>query len=284
MIAYPYTKLMTANMLVDQGAALILCSAAAAEAAGVPRDQWVFPLAGADAGDHWFLSHRADFHSSPAIRLAGAAALSLAGAEVDDVAHLDLYSCFPSAVQIGAAELGIPVDDPGRPLTVTGGLTFGGGPGNDYGTHAIASMVNRLRTDPGALGLVTGMGWYVTEHSIGVYGTAPGSRAPTGTGLPDRTTVEEAAGFRWGDPQAAVGALPQCSSDADAVGEVTVETYSVAYERDGAPSRAVVACRTPDSRRAWANVTDPDQLAVLVTEEGCGRLGKLRSDGIVDLR
>jgi acetyl-CoA C-acetyltransferase len=96
--------------------------------------------------------------------------------------------------------------------------------------------------------------------------------------------VEEAAGFARADPQAAVGALPQCSPDADAGGEVTVETYSVAYERGGAPERAVVACRTPDGRRAWANVTDPDQLAMLVSEEGCGRLGTLRADGEVDLR
>jgi acetyl-CoA C-acetyltransferase len=81
-----------------------------------------------------------------------------------------------------------------------------------------------------------------------------------------------------------VDALPQCSPDADAAGEVTVETYTVTYDRDGAPDRAIVACKTPEGRRAWANVTDQDQLAVLVTEEGCGRLGKLRSDGQVDLR
>jgi acetyl-CoA C-acetyltransferase len=94
--------------------------------------------------------------------------------------------------------------------------------------------------------------------------------------------VEEAGGFAWADPQAAVSALPQCVPDADAEGEVTVETYSVAYGRTGSPEKAVVACRTPEGRRAWANVEDPDQLAVLVTEEGCGRLGKLRA-GIVDL-
>ncbi len=76
------------------------------------------------------------------------------------MAHVDLYSCFPSAVQIAADELGLPDDDPARPLTVTGGLTFGGGPGNNYGTHAVASMVGALRSEPGARGLVTGLGWY----------------------------------------------------------------------------------------------------------------------------
>ncbi len=285
MVAYPYTKLLTANMQVDQGAALLLCSAEAAAAAGVPRDRWVFPLAGADADDHWYLSHRADFHSSPAIRLAASSAMALAGTDADRIAHLDLYSCFPSAVQIAAEEIGVAVDDASRPLTVTGGLTFAGGPGNNYGTHAIASMVSTLRADPGSTGLVSGVGWYLTEHSIGLYGTEPpvgaGGSAPGG--LAAGTEVAEAAGFRWADPQAAVGSLPQCASDAGAVGEVTVETCSVAYGRDGVPSRAVVACRTPDGRRAWAGVTDAAHLELLVTEECCGRLGTLRPDGEIDL-
>ena len=285
MIAYPYTKLLTANLQVDQGAAVILCSAAAAEAAGVPRDRWVFPLAGADAEDHWFLSHRADFHSSPAIRLAGASALALAGTEVAAVDHVDLYSCFPSAVQIAAAELGLRADDPGRPLTVTGGMTFAGGPGNNYGTHSLAAVVGALRAAPGTTGLTTGLGWYVSKHSIGVYGTSPNTTGALDPGaLPEGTVVESGGGFAWADPQVAVGALPQCSPDADAQGEVTVETYSVEFGRPGSPERAVVACRTLEGRRAWAHVTDPDQLAVLVTEEGCGRLGTLRADGEVDLR
>ena len=285
MVAYPYTKLLTADLQVDQGAAVILCSAAAAAAAGVPRDRWVFPLAGADAEDHWFLSHRADFHSSPAIRLAGTAALSLAGTTVAEVEHLDLYSCFPSAVQIAAQELGLPVDDPARPLTVTGGLTFAGGPGSNYGTHSLATMVDVLRSSPGSTGITTGLGWYVSKHSIGVYGTEPPTGPPAAVDdLPAGTVVESAGGFASADPQAAVGALPQCAPDADARGEVTVETYSVSFGRNGAPERAVVACRTPEGRRAWAHVTDDDHLAVLVTEEGCGRLGTLRPDGEVDLR
>jgi acetyl-CoA C-acetyltransferase len=281
MVSYPYTKLMIADWQVDQGAALVLCSAEAADAAGVPRDRWVFPLAGADADDHWFLSHRADFHSSPAIRLAGRSALALAGRDIDAVDYLDLYSCFPSAVEIAAAELGVAADDPGRPFTVTGGMTFGGGPGSNYGTHAVASMAAALRSDPGSIGLVSGIGWCMTEHSVGIYGTQPGGDA--GAGVPELTAVEEAGGYRWANPSAAVGILPQCSPDAEARGEITVETYSVTYERDGAPSRAIVACRTVDGRRAWATTSDPDQLAVLVTEEGCGRLGTLRETGVVDL-
>ena len=133
---------------------------------------------------------------------------------------------------------------------------------------------------------MTGVGWYMTQHSLGLYGTAPGPAAGVGldqVDLPPRTVAHRAGGFSWADPQLAVASLPQCTPDADARGEVTVETYSVAYGRGGAPERAVVACRTPEGLRAWAGVTDPDHLAVLVTEEGCGRLGTLR-DGEVDLR
>jgi acetyl-CoA C-acetyltransferase len=286
MIAYPYTKLLTANMQVDQGAAIVMCSAEAAEAAGIPRDRWVFPRAGADADDHWFLSHRLDFHSSPAIRLCGSATLEALSSTIDGVAHVDLYSCFPSAVSIAAHELGLPLDDPRRPLTVTGGLTFAGGPGNNYGTHAVAAMTQVLRSDPGSLGLVTGLGWYLSKHSVGVYSTEPPSKGEgrAAGGLPAGTVTDQAGGFRWASPQPAVSALPQCASDADVSGEVTVETYSVAYDRGGAPQRAVVACRAPDGRRTWANVIDPDHLALLVTEEGCGRLGVLGTDGVVDIR
>jgi acetyl-CoA C-acetyltransferase len=282
MVSFPYRKLLTGNMQVDQGAALIVCSAEAAEAAGVPRDRWVFPLAGADANDHWYLSHRADFHSSPAVRLSAQAAAAQVGTDMDGIGHLDLHSYFPAAAEIVAAELGVAVDD-ARPLTLTGGLTFFGTPGSNYGTHGIATMVGALREDPGSLGLVTNVGQYMTKHSLGIYGTDPDATTSLPAVLPENTDIEEAGGFRWVDPQAAVDGLPQCSPDADAAGEVTVETYTVTYDRDGAPERAIVACRTPEGRRAWASATDPDQLAVLVTEEGCGRLGILRSDGRVDL-
>src|SRR5207249_3543849 len=100
MVGTPYTKLMNADIGVDMAAALIVCSVAAARAAGVPADRWVFPLAGAASHDHWFVGERADLGDSPAIRANGRAALSAAGLGIDDIAHLDLYSCFPSAVEV----------------------------------------------------------------------------------------------------------------------------------------------------------------------------------------
>ncbi len=172
MIAWPYTKLMCANSATDQAAAVIVCSVEAAHRAGIPSDRWVFPWSGADAHDHWYLSERADLHSSPALRAAGRAALTLGGLGIDDLAHLELYACFPSAVQVAAAELGLRLDGDRVP-TVTGGNTFAGAPGNNFGMHSIAAMVSTLRADPDARGLVTGVGWYLTKHAVGIYGAQP---------------------------------------------------------------------------------------------------------------
>jgi acetyl-CoA C-acetyltransferase len=271
MVSFPYPKLCTANMQVDQGAGYIVCSVEAARSAGVPEDRWVFPIAGADANDHWFISHRPELHRSPAIRLAGQAALELAGLGIDDVGPIDLYSCFPAVVQMAAAELGLPVAAPDRPLTLTGGLTFGGGPGNNYTSHGIAQAVGALRAEPGSVGLVTGLGWYATKHSIGLYA----SRPPTHQGREP---------FAWRDVQAEVDALPQCRVDSEATGPIRVETYTVAFDRDGAPERGIVACRTADDSRAWGNITDVDTLAALCAEEGIGRTGDLAADGVLTLK
>jgi len=268
MISFPYPKLCTANMQVDQGAGYIVCSAEAARAAGVPEDRWVFPLSGADANDHWFISHRPEMHRSPAIRLAGQAALALADVGIDDIGPIDLYSCFPAVVQMASRELGLPVDDPDRPLTMTGGLTFGGGPGNNYTSHGIAQVVGALRAAPGTVGMATGLGWYATKHSVGIYA----SRPPAHQGA-----------FAWRDVQDEVDALPQCRVDSEATGTVRVETYTVTFDREGAPERGILACRTADDSRAWGNITDHDTLAQLCAEEGIGRTGTLSDDGVLAL-
>src|SRR4029077_19523522 len=118
--------------------------------------------AGTDAHDHYFVSNRDDLGGSPGMRIAGRRALELANVDADDLAHVDLYSCFPSAVEISAHELGLGTD---RPLTVTGGLSFAGGPWNNYVMHSIATMAERLREAPGARGLVTANGGFITKHA-----------------------------------------------------------------------------------------------------------------------
>jgi len=262
MIAFPYPKLMNAIIEVDQSAALLLTSAGVARELGVRPERWVFLLGAADAHDHWLVSERVDYASSPAIRAAGAAALAAAGLGVADVDLFDLYSCFPSAVQIGRAALGIADDDP-RPLTVTGGLACFGGPGNAYSLHAIATMMDRLRAAPGTRGLVSALGWYLTKHSIGVYGTAP----------PDRP-------FLGVDPQAA--AALQASIDREPhpelchapAGRARIETYTVLHDREGAPVRGIAIGRLEDGRRFLANTPDDrGLLEALEAREAVGLAG-----------
>ncbi len=263
MVTLPYTKLMNANIQTDQAAALVLCSAEAASAAGVGRDRWVFVHAGSAATDHWHVSTRADLRSSPAVRLAGRATLEAAGLGIDDVALLDLYSCFPSAVQIAAAELGVDLEDPGRPPTVTGGLSFAGGPGNDYVTHAIATMVERLRGEPDASGLVTAVGWYLTKHAVGIYGSAP----PAGP-------------FRAVGVQPAVDDLPSREvAEPGYAGGATAESVSVVYERDGTPSIGMLAALLADGRRALAQTRDPATLEPMTTAPLTGRPVRLDGTG-----
>jgi acetyl-CoA C-acetyltransferase len=267
LIGFPYPKYMNSNIQTDQAAGLIICSVEAARAAGVPEDRWVFVHSGADAHDHWWVSERDNLTSSPAIRTIGRHAFDLAGIGVDDVAHADLYSCFPSAVEIGAAELGFGLDEPDRPLTVTGGLCFAGGPGNNYVTHSIAAMADAVRADPGSYGLVTANGWYVTKHSIGIYSTTPPA----------------AGAFRRAEPQDEVDALPRREYTGDYEGPATVESYTVMHERDGQPVIAIVACLLPDGRRAWGNANETGLLKEMCQEEFCGRAARLYPDGQVTI-
>ncbi|MFZ4111929.1 MAG: acetyl-CoA acetyltransferase [Ilumatobacteraceae bacterium] len=238
MIGFPYPKLMNSNNDVDMSAALILCSAEKATALGVPRDRWIFPQSGSDAHEHAFISHRNHFYDTPAIELAGRRVLELAGLSINEIDLIDLYSCFPSAVQLGAKSLGLDIN---AQLTRTGGLQFGGGPWNNYVMHAIATVANELRSGVGATGLVWANGGYTTKHAFGVYATTPPKN-----------------GFAYDYPQDQIDALPRRSlaSPADAAGEMTIEGYSVMHDREGNPERSIASCILADGRRAWADTTD----------------------------
>lgn len=259
MVGFPYTKLMNANNAVEQAACVVVCSVERARSLGISSDRWVFPWSGTDAHEHWHVSNRWSLAEAPAIRLAGRRALTLAGVGVDDLAHIDVYSCFPSAVQIAAKEIGLGTD---RPLTVTGGLSFAGGPWNNYVSHSIATMVQRLREDAGEVGLVTANGGFLTKHAFGVYATTP----PPG-------------GCRHENLQAEVDALPRRNLAETYAGEVTVESSVVMHDRSSAPVKAIVSCLLADQQRAWANTTDPDAMATFVATETAGSAGHLGGDG-----
>ena len=245
LVTQTYTKLLNSNIQTDQAAALIVCSAELAGALGIARERWVFPLATAHANDHWLVSERDDLVSSPAIRHAGARVLAHAGVGMDDVAALDLYSCFPSAVQIAAAELGVDAFADRRPLTLTGGLTFAGGPGNNYVTHSVAAMVERLRGTED-VGLLNAVGWYLTKHAVGAFSGRPGPRPYAAA------TVQ---------PQ--VDAGPRRAVAIGTTGPATGESASLVYDRDGRPAVASITALLSDGRRALAKTDDAETLLAL---------------------
>jgi acetyl-CoA C-acetyltransferase len=266
MVVFPYAKRMCANIDVDQGAAFVLCAYEVARAAGVADDRMVFLHGGAEAHDHWFVTERSSLTRSPGIAATVSEALALTSAGVDEVAYFDLYSCFPSAVEIAMREIGL--HDSSRPLTVTGGLGFAGGPVNNYPTHAVARMVDVLRADPGRLGLTTALGWYVTKHAAAVWSTDP-----------------PADGFRRADPagtQARADRTPSTKPAGLVDGEVVLEATSVAFDRDGTPTSGLVTAITSDGARAIAMSRDGALLRSFTTEAWEGRTVRMTNDGEVN--
>jgi acetyl-CoA C-acetyltransferase len=172
------------------------------------------------------------------MEVASRRALAGAGAGIDDVAYLDLYSCFASSLHFACDALGIAPAD-GRGLTVTGGLPYHGGPASGYLTHSIAAVVERLRADPGALGLVSGVGMHMTKHVFGIYSAAPGPVGPP-------------------DAVAAAESRPVVASHE---GEAAVVAYSVVHGRDGAPEWALLVCELPGGARTYAQVRGTDACA-----------------------
>ena len=262
MIGYPYPKYLNAIMQVDQSAGVLIASVAKARALGVPQHRWVFLHGCADAADLWYPLERQNYYSSPAMRLTGERALAMAGIGIDDVDMIDLYSCFPAAVEIGAEELGLAIDDP-RGLTVTGGLPYFGGPGNNYAMHSVATMVERLRAKPGSWGLATANGWFLTKQSTGVY-----------------STTEPKSAFVREDPaviQRRIDALPHPEVIDRPTGAAQIETYTVVHSREGYRMGIVIG-RDAQGRRFVANTpSDEATLRAMESAEQVGRQGTIRA-------
>jgi len=265
MIGFPYTKLMNSNNDVDMAAALVMCSVERAEALGIARDKWIFLHAGTDCHEHNFVSHRHTFTETPAIRIGGQRVLALAQKSIDEIENIDLYSCFPSAVQLGAESLGVSLD---RQLTCTGGLSFAGGPFNNYVMHAIATTMTTLREKPRETGLVWANGGYATKHAFGVYATTPPLH-----------------GFRHESPQDEVDETPRraVATALEAKGAATVEAYSVMHDRNGSVEKVRASVLLADGRRAWAT-SDNTQLGTDMCEnEWVGKTVILDETGAISV-
>ena len=250
MLAWPYTKWHNSQWNVDQAAALIFCSAGTARALGIASDRWVFPWAAAESNHMVPVTERPELHRSPGFAHAGRALrehLGMAPAEAD---HIDLYSCFPIAVRTQALELGIGLD---RDLTVTGGMTWAGGPLNNYVIQAAVKMAQVLRADPGSTGLLTSVSGMITKQGASVWSTEPPTQP-----------------FANIDVTAAVAAElhPKPYRPSTGTEEAEVVSYTVIWGRE-ASERAVASAEFPDGARTLVVSTDPAVMATVTAAEFC---------------
>jgi acetyl-CoA C-acetyltransferase len=268
MVAYPYTKLLVSVMDVDLACAVVLVSHARANDLGVPLDQRVYLHGWCYATDPVYVAEHDELWRSPAMAATTTEAMRCANLGLDDVAHLDLYSCFPSSVLFALDALGLAPDDSRAPFTVTGGLPYAGGAGSCYVLHSIATMASVLRADPGSFGMVTGVGMHMTKHVAGVWSTTPPEQCPR----PDEAGV-----------QRRIDAAHERRLIVDVYhGPATVAAYTVHHGRDGEPTDGVAVCDVDGEasvQRCYAKVRDADVLRALEGDEWVGRSVELRDGG-----
>jgi len=245
MITYPYTKHMVAIIDVDISAGILLVSEEKADELGVPREKRIYPWTSCYAEDPVYIGVRSNLWKSDAMEAASKATFEAAGVGVKDMSYIDLYSCFAAAVNFGRDALGIS-DKPGNKVTVTGGLPYAGGPASSYVLTSIVGMVRKLRADPQAKGLISGLGMMMSNHVYAVY-----SAQPPGENVKQ---VDEAA------VQAKVDAIPQKRIDDAYVGPTKVAAYTVMHDRSGAPSHGAAICDLPNGARAYVRILDKDLL------------------------
>jgi len=250
MIAWPYPKLMVANPMVNQGAAVLLASLEAARAAGIPEQRMVHLRGGAWANEPKHYMQRDQFTRSHAMDAVLEAALEMAEGDATRFAFREFYSCFPCVPKMARRRLGLPED---TVPTVAGGLTFHGAPLNAYMLHAACTMVRELREAPGALGLLYGQGGFVTNHRTLLLGAGGGTDRP----LLSLDRQAEADRRRAPVPPLVEGRT----------GTATIETHTVVFRDDGTPDFGAVVLRLPDGARTMARVPREDEatLAALMS-------------------
>ncbi len=252
MVAYPYTKYMTAVLEVDMAAAVILATEQRANELGIRRDGRIYLRSWSQADDPPYVAQHPDLWRSPAAAATSAEAIRLAGIRsLDEVDLFDLYSCFSASINFSRDAIGLELNDP-RAVTVTGGLPYHGGPSSNYMMHGVAEMVSRLREGPEQRGLITGVGMHLSKHSTAVYSATPGHVvAPR-------------------DLQATLNAQPASMIVGPTEGPATLAAYTVVHGRDGT-KRAIAICDVGPRVRCYAESRDLDLLEALEAEEWVNR-------------
>jgi len=251
MLAFPYTRLHNSQWNVDQAAGLIFCSAAVAEELGVPREKWIFPLAGTESNSMSVVAARKHLDRCPGFNIAGQKVLELAGIPAADINKMELYSCFPLAVRAQLQEMGLPEQ---VPLSVTGAMTFAGGPLNNFVLQATVKMVQLLRCAPAETGLVTCVSGMNTKQACALYSGDPNP-----------------GGWQCADVSTEVAAATEvCELVTDYEGSALIAGYTVLFQGENA-WRAVAVCDLPDGRRTVAFSEESAIVEALQREEFCGR-------------
>ncbi|WP_059016962.1 acetyl-CoA acetyltransferase [Mycobacterium sp. M26] len=258
MICDPYPRLLVARDQVNMGAAAVLMSVEAARRLGVPEERWVYLHGHADVTDQPLLDRtQIDYNSSSVLAINEA--MAVAGVGIDDISTFDLYSCFPVPVFNFCDGTGLATDDP-RGLTLTGGLPYFGGPGNNYSLHGIAETVSEMRDRPGDFGLVAANGGIMSKYSVGVYSTTPVDWKPDNSAELCRE----------------VAARPVVPVTEKADGAATIETYTVRYDW---PVRTgiIIGRLAADNSRFLALTEDPDLVGLLTDGDPLGARITVRS-------
>ena len=264
LVGYPYPKYLNSVIRIDQAAAVVMTSVGKAREMGIDESRWVYLNGCAEANDTWYISQRPELHRSPAMKGMAETALDMAGWTIADIDYFDLYSCFPVAVEVACREMGIAEDDP-RPFTVTGGLPYFGGAGNAYTLMSVATMMDKLRANPGKRGMCTGNGWFLTKHSLGLYSTTP----------PESDWAREPVSVLQGK----IDAMPKLDLDETPVGLGRIETYTVAHVGGKPPQGILIGRVSETDKRFVAHMTaQGDHIARLMQEDCIGMTGTLAPD------
>lgn len=251
MLAFPYTKLHTASWNVDQAAGLVFCSAATARELGVPKDRWIFPIGVVDSNHMLALCERALLHRSPGFARGACRLAERTDVALDEIEHMELYSCFPAAVRVQLRELDIP---PERSLTLTGGMPFAGGPLNNFVLQALVRMAEVLRGAPGTTGLVTAVSGILNKQGLSLWASRPPARP-----------------FVYDDVASDVAeATSTVTVVGDRPGPGTIASYTVLFE-GGKPQTGVALVDFPDAQRTIATTDDAALVHEMLQEEFCGR-------------
>ena len=249
ILATPYLRWHASQWSVDQAAALIITSVEHLGALGADPSQAIHAHVALESSHVVPLARRRNLASWPAMGVLGHAAGHHLGISLDDIAHREVYSCFPVAVAVQAAELGLSTN---RDLTLTGGMAFAGGPFNSFVLQSTAAMVPALRGDPGSLGLVTTVSGLLTKPGLAVW-----------------STEAYAGGTLSGDLGAEAGRrTATIELDPHPSGRLVVETSTTFTDDDG--PRGIAFARGADDRRSIISTRDPSLVESFSSVEAIG--------------